>query len=159
MISRSPRRLLALALIVPGVALILASATGVLDGDRARYVHVRWRPDVGDEARGDLEARFSLLQPQHLDGNTFGYDLGDETWWNIRGLVRHPAVVDTQNLDRQRFRVAETADEGDTGRRTGLAWRWGVENLIPVCSSVRLLARRLGRPRAEDSARATPVHV
>ena len=80
-----------------GAALVLASATGVLDGRLARYVHVRWRPDVVDEARADLESRFSLLQPQHLDGNTFGYDLGDETWWNIRALVRDPAVVDTIN--------------------------------------------------------------
>ena len=107
------------------------SSTGVLDGGPAKYIHVRWRPDVGADIRAELEARFSLAQPRQLEGQTFGYELLSDSTWNIRALVRSRAVEDTHHIDRERFTVAATAEDGEGDRRTGLAWRWRVEHLVP----------------------------
>lgn len=161
------RRISGLTLILLGT--VLMSSMGVLDGGRAKYIHVRWRPDVGANIQAELEARFSLGQPHRVDGQTFGYDLLDDSSWNIRALVRHAAVVDTHHIDRERFTVAATAEDGDGDRRTGLAWRWHVEHLVPyvppfgavlvtvgfaLCVSRRHLTRALAW-RARTGARVS----
>lgn len=125
------RRRIAGLLLGVGAAVILMSVSGVLDGERAKYIHVRWRSGVSADERSSLEARFSLALLRPLDVTTFAYELLDDSWWNIYSLVRHPAVDDTHHLDRQRYAIASTAPDGESGRRTGIAWRWGVEWLVP----------------------------
>lgn len=114
---------------------LLAGAHPLLDGDQAKYVHVRWSPDVTPDARRRLEGMFSL-RAQQGDGQSFGYDLLDDSAGNIRALVEHPAVDDTHALDRARFAVSEGAQDGDS--RTGLAWRWGLERGLPFLLPVAL---------------------
>ena len=109
-----------------GILLLLARP--LLDGHTAKYIHVRWSPEVTDAARHRLEAQFSL-RAQQGEGRSFGYDLLDDSSGNIRALLQHPSVEDTAELDRVRFAVAEHAENGDS--RTGLAWRWGVEAALP----------------------------
>ena len=54
------RRISDLMLVVLGMALLLSA--GVLDGERAKSVNVRWVPDVDADIRVELEARFSLAE-------------------------------------------------------------------------------------------------
>lgn len=110
------------------IGLLLVAARPWLDGDPARYVHIRWSPDVTAGQRARLESEFSLRMQQG-DGRSFGYDLLDDSTGNIRALLEHPAVEDTQDLDRERFAVGPDAEAGDS--RTGLAWRWGIEAIVP----------------------------
>ena len=130
----SARHASALALLVLGV--LMTASPSVLDGDRAKYVHVRWRPEVAANTRAGLEARFSLRE-QRREGQSFGYDLLDDSTSNIRALLQHPAVEDTHDLDRQRMTVAATAEDGDSN--TGLAWRWGVEDALPYALPIGIL--------------------
>jgi hypothetical protein len=135
-------RLFGATLVIVGTSVMLS--TGVLEGRPARYIHVRWQSDVSPGMRTGLEERFSLAQPHQVEGQTFGYDLLNESRWNIRSLVRHPAVADTHSIDRRRFAVASTAEEGHSGRRTGLAWRWGFESMVPYARPVGFMLALLG---------------
>ena len=133
------RRAAALALLVLGV--LMTASPSVLDGHRAKYVHVRWRPEVGANTRAGLESRFSLREQRH-EGQSFGYDLLDDSTSNIRALLQHPAVEDTHDLDRQRMTVAATAEDGDSN--TGIVWRWGVEGALPYVVPVGILLVAIG---------------
>jgi peptidoglycan/LPS O-acetylase OafA/YrhL len=119
------------------VGLTLIGSRPWLDGDQARSVAVRWAVGVTPDEQGQLARRFSLRRRSNDGrnesgdtGRTVRYDLLRPSSANIRELVRHPSVEDTSNLDRQRFVVLPDADEGDA--RTGLAWRLGIEWLVPL---------------------------
>ena len=75
------------------------------------FVHLRWAPDVDDTAREEAERRYSLSQPEALEGRTWGYTLSDLSTANIRALVSDPAVEDTQDIDRTAFRASPTAEK------------------------------------------------
>ncbi len=118
---------------VRGLALLLAglALTAVrpwLDGSPSRYVHVRWRTDVSDIERWWLEQRFSL-RTEHHDGRSYGYDLLDSSPANVGALLDHPSVEDTASFDRTRKVVSPDAETGRS--RTGVAWRWRVEGVLP----------------------------
>ncbi len=110
-------------------AALLAASHPLLDGHQAKYIHIRWTPEVSAGARRALERRFAL-RVEAGEGRSFGYDLLDDSTGNIRALLQHPAVEDSDALDRARFTVAANAEDGDS--RTGLAWRWGVEAILPL---------------------------
>lgn len=67
-------------------------------------INVRWRPDVADEQRIDLERRFQLIDGRVTEGTTRAYLLADLSTDNIRALIQHASVDDTANLNRRRFR-------------------------------------------------------
>ena len=117
----------ALAVLVVGV--LVGVASRVLDGDPAKSIHVRWHPEVTDAERLRLEAQF-LLRGERREDRTFGYDLLNDSQANIQALVAHPAVEDTHHIDRGNFTLAASAEFGES--RTGWAWRWGVEDQLPL---------------------------
>ena len=71
-------------------------------------IQVRWSPDVAgdDAARGASEQRFHLGNPEHRAGATWRYILGDPSQANVRALLNHPAVEDTDGIDRARGEAA-----------------------------------------------------
>lgn len=117
----------ALAVLIVGI--LVGVASRVLDGDPAKGINVRWRADVTDAERLQLEAQF-FLRGERLEESTFGYDLLDDSNENIQALVEHPAVDDTHHIDRGNFTFAASAEFSQS--RTGWAWRWGVEDQLPV---------------------------
>ena len=117
------------------LGLLLLAAHPLLNGDPAKYVHVRWSPEITPAERRQLERRFDLREEQG-EGQSFGYDLLDDSPGNIRALLEHPAVDDTHDLDRARFAVSESAENADS--RTGIAWRWGLEAGLPYMRPVGL---------------------
>lgn len=114
-------------------ALALLAGRPLLDGPVAKYVHVRWQPTVVEAERRALERRFSLREQGH-EGRSYGYDLLDASTGNLRALVTHPAVDDTSDIDRTSFRLLPSAPDGDS--HTGLAWRVGLERVIPYLTPV-----------------------
>jgi hypothetical protein len=85
-------------------------------GPPGAVVHVRWADSVDPFARQKLEARFRLADGEQLGGSTWRYDLLDPSRGNIRGLVREPAVADTQHIDRSGFTLIDTTRTARRGR-------------------------------------------
>ena len=113
------RLLLAAALVSAAVALGLDYASQRLFGTIGVVVHVRWAPEIGAARSEALEARFGLTGREPLDGDTSFYLLVDPSTSNIRALVTHPDVRDTQDLDRSAFAVADGAERVFVGSRLG----------------------------------------
>lgn len=67
-------------------------------------INVRWKADVADAERVDLERRFQLTNGDHSEGTTWRYQLADSSTANIQALIQHPRVDDTAHLNRIRFR-------------------------------------------------------
>jgi hypothetical protein len=67
-------------------------------------IHVRWKPDVSDAERTDLERQFGLTQGEFREGTTYAYGLANTSTDNIRALVQNPRVDDTAEINRIRFR-------------------------------------------------------
>ena len=119
------------------VGALVGVASRVLDGDPAKYIHVRWAAEVTDAERLRLEAQF-LLRGERREDRTFGYDLLDDSQVNIQALVEHPAVEDTHQIDRGNFTLAASAEFRES--RTGWAWRWGVERQLLWAAGLLLLS-------------------
>lgn len=92
---------------VTGVAWLMLSATWP---DLRAVIHVRWRPEVTDEQRLQLEHRFLLTDAEHTEGATWRYRLEDASGANIRAIVEDAHVDDTANVHRGRFRPAFAMD-------------------------------------------------
>jgi hypothetical protein len=80
-------------------------------------VNVRWTAGLSDDERGLLERRFSLTDgaqtPDYTsEVNVWQYTLTDLRLDNVRALVGHPNVVDTQNIDRRSFVVTPQPTRG-----------------------------------------------
>jgi hypothetical protein len=68
------------------------------------HVHVRWKPDVSQAERVELERRFHLTNGESLEEPSWEYLLTDPSTANIRAIVQDERVDDTEHLNRIRFR-------------------------------------------------------
>jgi len=105
-------------LLIGGIALVALAGALYLTlrltyGERAAYVHVRWKPEVNDATRAEVERSHGLHPVEFREQRTWGYFLSDLSIENIRRIVRHPSVEDTHNIDRDAFFVLDTAERGD----------------------------------------------
>ena len=96
-------------LVIAGVALSAMAAvtytTRVITfGERPAYIHIRWAPGVDDATRAQEERTYSLRRPEFREGRTWGYALTDLSRANVTSLVNDPAVEDTHNINRIKFR-------------------------------------------------------
>ncbi len=123
--------------------------------ERAPEIHVRWAVGMGEESRETLAKQYLLAKSEHREGNTWVYHLLDTSRGNIQALVEDPAANDTHELDRDAFKVAETASRGDVDKWAVHQVRflrrvpWLVWPTIPVLWISTLLAcfvAFLGRP-------------
>ena len=67
-------------------------------------VHVRWKPDVTDVQRAELERRFELTNSRRIEGSSWEYQLVDVSTANIRAIVQSANVDDTEHVNRVRYR-------------------------------------------------------
>ena len=67
-------------------------------------LNVRWKSDVTDARRADLERELRLIEGRLTEGTTWAYRLTDPSTASIRGIVQHPEVDDTAHINRIRFR-------------------------------------------------------
>jgi hypothetical protein len=123
-------------------------------GERAAYVHVRWKPDVSEAARAEVERSHGLRPVEFREQRTWGYFLSDQSTENIRAIIRHPAVEDTHNVDRDAFFVLDTAERGDY-TSGGPAWIarmlefFGRTSLLVGAGALLVGAFRTWRERGE----------
>src|SRR5262245_13310660 len=68
------------------------------------HIHVRWKPDVTNAQRVELERQFQLTEPSPIDGSSWEYQLADASTTNIRTIVQDGRVDDTEHLNRIRYR-------------------------------------------------------
>ena len=86
---------------------------------RTEQVSVRWTSGLEEARRVALEAQFSLMdaepKPDATDEeNVWNYRLRDRSVDNVRRIVTHPDVRDTQHIDRSTFTVeAQPPPPGD----------------------------------------------
>lgn len=134
-------------LVVPlvlGFVIAGAAAAGILYvaiPARPVPIHIRWKPDVSDAQRKDLEQQFHLVPDHNTEGTTWAYQLTEPTTDTLRSIVQDPRVDDTAHINRIRFRP-EFAN--DRERRivfySGLIA--GVGALVAVGLAARQSARR-----------------
>jgi len=101
---RVVRRLVVTALALWAAAAALYGTRVLAFGERPAYIHIRWAPAVDDAARGQEERKYRLQRPEFREGRTWGYALTDVSRANVTALVNDPAVEDTHNINRIKFR-------------------------------------------------------
>jgi hypothetical protein len=85
---------------------------------RVSHVSVRWTSGLPEAERMTLERQFALgsAQPNSnysQDVNVWNYELADVSPGNIKALVNHPGVVDTNDIDRSNFTVPAQPPQDD----------------------------------------------
>ena len=99
------------------VGTTLLRAIPPLFGTPQQMVHVLWR-DTDRSERAVLEQRFRLSEGVEVQGGRWAYVPLDTGRDQLRDLVRHPKVANTDGIDRQLFRMAKNGPL--TARRGGL---------------------------------------
>ena len=100
-----------------GVAILLSMSAFAVGYAGARlfppegvYIHVRWASTVDAAARETLARRFHLDHSMQLEEATYHYLLNDVSTANICDMVKHPAVADTQDIERSTCTASATAE-------------------------------------------------
>ena len=72
---------------------------------------VRWKPEVTDGARGELESQLGLTDGQRVARDprqrTWEYRLRRPTQDRVRAVLQNAAVEDTARIDQERFEIVE----------------------------------------------------
>jgi len=97
-------------------ALILALVPWVF-GSPLPMVDIQWR-EIPDDSRVALEQEWQLTEPTRLNATTWRYVPADRSTPRLRAIVTHPAVADTNGIQRREFRIADRPPL--TPRRGGL---------------------------------------
>ena len=105
-------------------AVVLAAASGclfavvpLLFGSPLPMVHVRWNAIAAPD-RMALEQRFRLTEAAPLGNEMWAYVPADTSAGTLRAIVAHPAVADTDGINRRTFTIADNPPL--TPRRGGL---------------------------------------
>jgi hypothetical protein len=102
--ARWPRAMAVLAVASVLVASIVWGLLSLFWPVTPIHVHVRWKPEVTEAQRVELEREFQLTEPRRSDGNSWEYQLADASTTNIRTIVQDGRVDDTEHLNRIRYR-------------------------------------------------------
>ena len=108
-LSRTTYRLLFGGILLWALGGATYAALHAAYGYQPAYVHIRWASSVSTEAREQLAQKYSLTRGEYRESRTWGYYLTDLSTANIRSLVRDPAIEDTHQINRIRFRIWRTA--------------------------------------------------
>lgn len=145
-LSRYPRLGRIAPTLVVFCAIAAASSWGRIQAGRA-WVNVRWSAGVAAEEQTRLERSFFLGEgkPHADDERTWRYVIEDASSANLRAIVEHPAVEDTQNILRDRFELEHLPEPLFTH----------VSRALPGSAALALLFAALwhGRPASGRIAR------
>jgi hypothetical protein len=116
--SLRTKRIRAVAALALGLLGLVALFPEREVAQRANQVSVRWTSDLPDAERMTLERQFSLTAAEpnsnhSQDVNVWNYDITDPSPGNIKALVNHPRVVDTNDIDPGNFTVRAQPPEDD----------------------------------------------
>ena len=113
-------------------------------------IHVRWRADVTDTQRAELERRYRLEGAERLQDTTWRYELLDRSSGNVRALIDDRHVLDTAYIDRPTLTVPGREIDIGFARATALlgtapAGLWQIQSVVlVVAGSLLLWAAGLG---------------
>lgn len=100
------------------ISVVVLTASAILrvwgPSPYAPRVQIRWTAEISETERGELERRFLLVEPQHREDTTWGYELSDPSPSVVRTIIDHPAVADTHYIDRSRAEIASDAPRSTT---------------------------------------------
>jgi hypothetical protein len=150
-LARSTRYWRLAGSLVTGFVLLTAVTWGVLSlmwPDAPVHIHVRWKPEVMDAERIELERRFQLTSSVQTEGTSWEYQLTDSSTANIRNIVESERVDDTSHLNRVRYRPEFAQD------RLRQIWMYAVA--VGGTSSVLLFVLAIVFPSA-SSFRLPPL--
>ena len=100
------------------VGLLLLGLAYSLTIEPAPRIRVEWHPNLTGQQRIALEQKYMLFSGRDVIAHgSIAYDLLDTSRANIRALIDDPAVVDTNDIDRE-----ASAIPFDT--EYGLGWMW-----------------------------------
>jgi hypothetical protein len=104
-------------------------------------LNVRWRPDVTDSRRVELEGKYSLERAVFDSGRTWRYRLTDVSASNVLALVADEHVEDTHGLSRAddgRLEVSATSRllPGVLTPNNATAWLYYVYMALPLATFV-----------------------
>jgi hypothetical protein len=72
---------------------------------------IRWKPDIDETKRREIEAELGLADPLQVErdprGRTWEYRLRTPTRDRVRMILIHAAVEDTARIDPQRFEIVQ----------------------------------------------------
>jgi hypothetical protein len=111
------RRRALLVLLVAAVLLGAALDVRIIEP----RIHVRWRDDVTDGRRIELERRYELHTGERVEDTTWRYELLNRSRENVGALVGDSAVADTAYIDRPTLAVPEREIRISAGRLLALA--------------------------------------
>ncbi|MGE0445497.1 MAG: hypothetical protein AB7P99_09730 [Vicinamibacterales bacterium] len=77
----------------------------------APVIYIAWQPGLAADARERAERELRLGGRRPLEDNT-EYELWSPRRDDIRAIIDHPAVRDTQHLDRQQAAISPDAGRG-----------------------------------------------
>jgi hypothetical protein len=141
LLRSSRARICALATVAILAALAYGQYRTIVD--RPAIVTVRWNPNIDGPTRVEIETKFSLTDEQDTsDAAVRSYTLADTSRGNVRALVQHPAVEDTQHLDRRTYDVERPPRRYDLSRNVPLfigaaAVVWMIGLVMPLGASSR----------------------
>lgn len=94
-----------------GRAVAYVSQSAIEELPPSPAFNIRWRPDVSDGTRQELEAELGLtaLGPVERDESrrTWSYSLRSPTPDRVRALLEHRAVEDTAGIDAERLEISQ----------------------------------------------------
>ncbi|HEU4693642.1 MAG TPA: acyltransferase [Vicinamibacterales bacterium] len=94
-----------------GRAVAYVSQSAIEELPPSPAFNIRWRPDVSDGTRHELEAELGLtaLGPVERDESrrTWSYSLRSPTPDRVRALLEHRAVEDTAGIDAERLEISQ----------------------------------------------------
>lgn len=120
----------------------------------APRVRVLWREGLPAGQRAALERKYLLLNGRDpVSGGSLAYDLLDTSVPNLRALVTEPAIVDTNDIDRNTLAIPFDVDYGGE-------WMWiahrtpGLRDATPRAGLLLLLLLMAVGGLAPDGVRA-----
>lgn len=88
-----------------------------LFGSPQPMIQIQWG-DIAEADRAALEREWRLTEATRINGATWSYVPADTSPARMRAIVTHPAVADTNGIQRREFRIADRPPL--TPRRGGL---------------------------------------
>lgn len=104
--------------VLGAIGLMLLGLAYALTHEPAPRIRVEWHPNLTGQQRIALEQKYMLFSGRDVIAHgSIAYDLLDTSRANIKALIDDPAVVDTNDIDRE-----ASAIPFDT--EYGLGWMW-----------------------------------
>ena len=104
--------------VLGAAGLMLLGLAYALTYEPAPRIRVEWHPHLTAQQRVALEQKYMLFSARDvIDHGSIAYDLRDTSRANVKALIDDPAVVDTNDVEREASAIPFETEYG-------LGWMW-----------------------------------